>query len=111
MRLGFYHIWTRKIPDRPLYYFQDIFFPLLILSLYICKNSLVSGLNYGFMTIPLVAQPQFRSDTASKRSASLTPDLNLRTLTNACKVDDPRVDVTGYPKQGYQWPLKKLVFY
>ena len=44
---------------------------------------------------------------ASKRSASLTPELNLWTLTNACKVDDPRADVTGYPKQGYQWPLKK----
>ena len=53
---------------------------------------------------------------AIKRSAGVTPEVNLRNSTQARKhasestlALEPRADVTRSPKQGYHWPHKKYM--
>ena len=57
---------------------------------------------------------------ATKRSAVVAAEVNLRNLLctgdKACKRANalalkPRVDITGSPKQGYQWPHKRTYLY
>ena len=61
-----------------------------------------------------VGQSGLAAILAVKRSAGVTPEVNLRNSTQARKHASestltlkPRADITRSPKQGYQWSHKK----
>ena len=55
---------------------------------------------------------------ATSRSAGVTPEVNLsnplHTSDEMCKSGNlalkPGADITGSPKQGYQWPTKRTMY-